>query len=67
MVIDVHVDDIVMSREKDVWGAFFDELKERSQVNQRELKMYTACTFLRDWESGVLEMNPTTFAEILMA
>lgn len=48
MVIDVHVDDIVMSREKDVWGAFFGELKERSQVNQRELKMYTACTFLRD-------------------
>lgn len=28
--------------------------------------MYTACAFLRDWESGVFEMNQTMFAESLM-
>ena len=30
--------------------------------------MYTGCcAFVRDWESGVLEMNQTTYAENLVA
>ena len=29
--------------------------------------MYTGCAFVRDWESGVLEMNQTSFAENLVA
>ena len=59
---------ILMSGEKDVCDAFFDELKERFPVkHQGELKMYTGCAFVREWESGVLEMNQTTFAETLMA
>ena len=29
--------------------------------------MYTGCAFVRDWESGVLEVNQTVFAENLVA
>ena len=35
--------------------------------NEGELKMYTGCAFVRDWESGVLEMNQTAYAENLVA
>ena len=35
--------------------------------NQGELKIYTGCAFFRDWESGVLEMNQTAYAENLVA
>ena len=39
-----------------------------SRENPRELKMYTGCAFVRDWESGVLEMNQTAYyAENLAA
>ena len=47
LMIGVHVDDIVLSGEKDVWNAFFDELKERFPVkHQGEIKMYTGCAFV---------------------
>ena len=60
--------DIIMSGEKDVCDAFFDELKEWFPVkHQGELKMFTGCVFVWDWESGVPEMNQTAFAETLMA
>ena len=40
LMIGVHVDDIIMTGEKDVCAAFFDELKERFPVkHQGELKM----------------------------
>ena len=29
--------------------------------------MYTGCAFVRGWESGVLEMNQTAYAENLVA
>ena len=35
--------------------------------NQGELKMYTGCAFVRDWESGMLEMKQITYAENLVA
>ena len=28
--------------------------------------MYTGCAFMRDWESGVLEVNQAAFAENLV-
>ena len=67
-MIGVHGHDIILSGEKDVWDAFFDELKERFPFkHQGELKMYTGCAFVRDLESDVLEMNQTALAETLMA
>jgi len=62
------LDDIIVSGEKEGYAAFFDELKERFPFkHQRELKMYPGCAFVRDWESGILKMNQTAFAENLMA
>ena len=34
--------------------------------NHGELKMYSGCAFVRDWESCVLEMNQTVYAENLV-
>ena len=34
--------------------------------NQGELQIYTGCAFVRDWESGVLEMNQNAHAENLV-
>ena len=46
----------------------FSQLKEQFSVKiQRELKMYTGCAFVRDLESGVLEMDQTAHAENLVA
>ena len=43
-MVGVHVDDIVVSGEKDARGACFDELKETFPVkHQGQLKMYTFC------------------------
>ena len=54
--------------EKDACNKFLDELRQRLPVkNQGKLKMYTGCAFVRDWESGVLEMNQASFAENLVA
>ena len=42
--------------------------KERFPVKNRwELKIYTGCAFVRDWDSGVVEMNQTAYAENLVA
>ena len=42
LVIGVHVDDIIMSREKDACDALLDKLKESFPVkHQGKLKMYT--------------------------
>ena len=35
--------------------------------NRGELKIYTGCAFVRDWDSGVVEMNQTAYAENLVA
>ena len=59
---------ICASGRKNVCEKFFAQLKERFSVkNQGELKMYTRCAFVRDWESGVLEMNQTAYGENLLA
>ena len=43
---------------------FFSQLKQRFPVkNHGELKMYTGCTFERDWGKEILEMNQTAFAK----
>ena len=57
-----------MTSGKNVCVQFFAQLKERFPVkNQGKLKMYTGCAFVRDWKSGVLEMNQTAYAENLVA
>ena len=46
---------------------FFSQLKQRFPVkNLGELKMYTGCAFERDWGKGILEMNQTAFAKIIV-
>ena len=67
LMVGVHVDDIIVSGGKNARENFFAQLKERFPVkNQGELKMYTGCAFVRDWESGLLEMNQTAYAENLV-
>ena len=68
LLIGVHVDDIIVSGGMNACEKFFAQLTERFPVkNQGELKMYTGCAFVRGWESGVLEMNQTAYAENLAA
>ena len=68
LMVGVHVDDIIVSGEHDVCDQFFKQLRERFPVkNQGELKMYTGCAFVRDWEHGVLEVNQTAFVESLVS
>ena len=68
LMVGVHVDDIIVFGGKSACETLFAQLKERFPVkNQGELKMYTGCAFVRDWESGVLEMNQTAYAENLVA
>ena len=62
------MDDIIVSGGKNACEKFFAQLKERFPMkHQAELKIYTGCGFVRDWESGVLEMNQTAYAENLAA
>ena len=68
LTIGVHVDDIIVSGGKNACDKFFTKLMDRFPVkNQGELKMYTGCAFVRDWESGVLEVNQAAYAENLVA
>ena len=54
LMVGVHLDDIIVSGGKNACENFFAQLKERFPVkNQGELKMYTGCVSVRDWESGV--------------
>ena len=47
--------DVIVSGGKNVCDKFFAQLKERFSVKiQGELKMYTGCAFVHDWELGVL-------------
>ena len=47
---------------------FFNQLRDRFPVkNKGELKMYTGCAFVRDWEHGVLEVNQTAFVDNLVS
>ena len=60
LVVGVHVDDIIVSRGKTACDKFFAQVKGRFPVKtQGKLKMYTGCAFVRDWKSGVLDMNQT--------
>lgn len=55
VLLGVHVIGIIRSREKNVaYDAFFGELKG-------ELKMYSGCAFVRDWEFDVLDIYKTAF------
>ena len=68
LMVGVHVDDIIVFGGKNACDKFFTKLMDRFPVkNQGELKMYTGCAFVRDWESGVLEMNQAAYAENLVA
>ena len=50
-MVGVHVDDIIVCDEKDAYNKFYDELRQRFPVkNQGELRVYTGCAFVRDWE-----------------
>ena len=62
LMVGVHVDDIIVSEEQDMCDEFFDQLRQRFPVkNLGELKIYTGCTFERDWDNGILEMNQTAY------
>ena len=68
LTIGVHVVDIIVSGGKSAYEKLFTQLKERFPVKkQGKLKVYTGCAFVRDWESCVLEMNQTVYAENLVA
>ena len=68
LIVGVHVDDIIVSGEHDVRNQFFKQFRGRFPVkNQGELKMYTGCAFVRNWEHGVLEVNQTAFVESLVS
>ena len=63
LMVGVHVDDIIVSGEKDLCDEFFSQLKQRFPVKTLgELKMYTGCAFERDWDKEIFEMNQTAFA-----
>ena len=67
-MVGVHVDDIVVSGGKNACEKFFAQPKRRFPVKKkRELKIYTGYAFVRDWRSGVLEINQTPYAENLVA
>ena len=68
LVVGIHVEGIIVSGGKNACDKFFAQLNERFLVkNQGELKMCTGCVFVCDWESDVLEMNQTAYAENLVA
>ena len=51
LIVGVHVDDIIVSGERDLCDDFFGQLKQRFPVkNLGELTMYTGCAFKRDWD-----------------
>ena len=53
LMVGVHVDDIIVSGGMSPCEKFFTQLKERFPVkNQEELKMYTGCVFVRDWNQA---------------
>ena len=50
-MVGVSVDDIIVCGEKDACIKFLDELRQRFLVkNQGELRMYTGCAFVPDWD-----------------
>ena len=68
LMVGVHVDDIILSGEKDVCDVFFNDLKVCFPVkHQGGLKMYTGCAFKREWESRVLEIKQKAFVENLIS
>ena len=68
MIFGVDVDDIIFSGGKNACEKFKAQLKERFPVKtQGELKIFISCAFVRDGESGVLEINQTAYAENLIA
>ena len=67
-MVGVHVNEIVVSGGKNACEKFLAQLNQRFPVKkQGELEMYTGCSFVRDWESGVLETNQTAYTENLVA
>ena len=54
LMVEVHVDDIIVSCGKSACEEFFTQLEERFPVkNKGDLKMFTGCAFVRDWKLGV--------------
>ena len=67
LMVGVHVDDIVVSGEHDLYDELCSQLKQRFPVkNLGELKMYTGCAFERGWDKGILEMDRTAFAKSMV-
>ena len=49
LMVRVHVDDIIVSNEKDAFNKFHDVLRQRFPVrNQGEVMIYTGYAFVRD-------------------
>ena len=68
LMIGVHVDNITVSGKKNDCNNFLDKLRQRFPVkSEGELSMYTGRAFSRYWESGVMEVNQTAYAENLVA
>ena len=64
LMVGGHVDDSIVSGESDVCYESFSDLKQRFPVkHQGKLKMYTGCSFERDWENGILDIYQKAFAE----
>lgn len=61
LMVDVRVDDIIVSGEK---PAFFDELKKSFPVkHQGQMKLYIGCAFERIWEKSVRDIKQMAFME----
>ena len=53
LMVGVHVDDIRVSCDRNAREKFFAQLKERFPIKREgELKMYTGCAFVRDWDQA---------------
>ena len=63
MILDVHVDDIIVAGESEVCDALYASLLQELQTTQGNLSWYLGCAFERDKAGGVLRMSQRAFIE----
>ena len=63
MILDVHVDDIIVAGESEVCDALYASLLQELQTTQGNLSWYLGCAFERDKAGGVLRMSQLAFIE----
>ena len=70
LIVYVHVDDLliaVTAKDKEMFGAFYAQLKEEFPVNDMgDMSWYLGCAFERDKIEGVMKMTQTAFVDSLV-